>query len=135
MKTFLFLDDLRDPWGPEWHLVKTYDECIAEIEAGGVEHLSLDHDLSELHYGGQLGVEKTGYHVILWMAENKKWPSKTLVVHTMNPAGRERMVKTAQRYAPESLSISVRIPTKDMDTLTELDPLAPDRYVNHEDDL
>lgn len=118
MKTFLFLDDLRGPWGPEWHLVKTYDACIEAIEQGGVEHLSLDHDLSELHYGGQLGDEKTGYHVVLWMAEFNKWPSKTLIIHTMNPAGRERMLQTAKRYAPEDLIIEVQIPSKDMDGYT-----------------
>ncbi len=115
MKTFLFLDDLRGPWGPEWHLVKTHDECIEALKEGGVEHLSLDHDLAELHYGGELGNERTGYHVVLWMAEFNVWPTKSLIIHTMNPAGRERMLKTAQRYAPETLEISVQMARKDMD--------------------
>jgi hypothetical protein len=118
VKTFLFLDDLRRPWGPEWHHVKTYDECITAIDEGGVEHLSLDHDLSELHYNGELGSEKTGYHVVLWMAEFNKWPSKTLIIHTMNPSGRDRMLQTAKRYAPEGLEISVQIPHKEMNEYT-----------------
>ena len=129
MKTFVFLDDLRKPWGPEWHLVKTADECIEVLKQGGVEHLSLDHDLAEEHYTDQDGVEhseKTGYHVVLWMAENNVWPSKTLIIHTMNSIGRTRMLQTAQRYAPAGLQIAVKIPTK-MDgvytALKELDEL------------
>lgn len=118
MKTFVFLDDMRGPWGPEWHLVKTYDECIEALKTGTVEHLSLDHDLSEQHYNGELGNEKTGYHVVLWMAENSVWPSRTLIVHTMNPAGRERMMKTASRYAPDHVRVDAQLPTKDMDGYT-----------------
>lgn len=113
MNKSVFLDDLRKPWGPEWLLVKTYDECIDVLKEGRIDHLSLDHDLSELHYGGSLDDEKTGYHVILWMAENERWPSKSLTIHTMNPVGRQRMLQVAKRYAPEGLIIDVRIPASE----------------------
>ena len=115
MSKLVFLDDEREPWDPEWMLVKTYDECVQVLSQGNVEHLSLDHDLSNEHYNGDLGDEKTGYHVVLWMAENGIWPTKTLIVHTMNPAGRERMVRTAERFAPEHLEIRVLVPVRGED--------------------
>jgi len=57
----VFLDDERTT--PEgW--VRTYwpDETIALLKAGGVEEVSLDHDLGDDQRG-------TGYDVILWIEE------------------------------------------------------------------
>src|SRR5579863_10016835 len=108
----LYLDDLRlPPFG--WELVKTADACIETLSSGGVEELSLDHDLAAEHYETNLQNEsgyreKTGYSVVEWMVKNNVWPDR-IIVHTMNPVGRERMVATIRRYAPEHVVCEVRV--------------------------
>lgn len=88
MSRSVWLDDERkrplefDVW------VKTADAAIAELEAGGVTTISLDHDLAWEHYetaceayrdDGSLDRsrfrERTGYDVVLWMAEHNVWPA------------------------------------------------------------
>lgn len=120
MSRSVWLDDERkkpsefDVW------VKTADAAIAELEAGGVTTISLDHDLAWEHYetaceayrdDGSLDRsrfrERTGYDVVLWMAEHNVWPA-TIYVHTLNPVGRADMVRTIQRYAPVTTRLEVR---------------------------
>ncbi len=90
----VFLDDERVPTGvpglPEpdaWVIVRGADECIALLEAGGVEAVSLDHDL-----GADV---PTGYDVACWIeqaqAEGRPVPAR-VYVHTANPVGRARML-------------------------------------------
>lgn len=60
---------------------------------------SLDHDLSELATIGMAGPnERTGYTVVCWMEENDVWPQGGVVVHSMNPAGRNKMVQALIRH-------------------------------------
>lgn len=54
-------------------------EVIALLKAKQVRKLSLDHDLGD--------GEKTGYHLVIWMVENNKWPEEKPVVHSANPVG------------------------------------------------
>lgn len=111
----IYLDDLRT--APiTWHLVKTADECIEKLQTGQVEELSLDHDLSEEHYLEHFGYQlpsntkpaKTGLSVVDWMVENNIWPS-LIILHTMNPIGRENMKRTIERYAPSTTKLEIRI--------------------------
>lgn len=120
MSRSIWLDDERkksvefDVW------VKTADEAIAALQAGDVDLISLDHDLADEHYPCASGAgygeaaldrsrfrEKTGYDVVLWMAEHNVWPA-TIYVHTLNPVGRADMVRTIQRYAPATTRLEVR---------------------------
>lgn len=107
----VYLDDERSaPIG--WHLVTSADACIELLKTGKVEGLSLDHDLAPEHYAssGYTGPshEPTGHAVVLWMAENSVWPGH-VILHTMNPVGRQNMLATIRRHAPVSTKVEVRI--------------------------
>lgn len=97
----LWLDDLRPPWkygciGWEW--AKTADEAIALLSTGRVTEASLDHDLDEDATMGLPPKEKTGYDVVCWMEENNIWPPDGVKVHSLNPAGANRMRMTIARH-------------------------------------
>lgn len=51
---------------------------------------------------------KTGYSVVQWMVENNVWP-KTIILHTMNPAGRQHMKSAIERHAPEHVELEIRV--------------------------
>lgn len=123
MKSHVFLDDLRKPWGVRWHLVKTAQECVSILENEDVEHLSLDHDLAAEHYERDHfkngpdehdsipeTLDGSGHDVVRFMVRSGRWPTKTLIIHTMNPMGRERMLAMAKHHAPEGLRILWIIP-------------------------
>jgi hypothetical protein len=88
-------------------------------------HMSFDHDLADVHYeywhlahnpaaeqilpldhpvrveARELSArEMTGYDVLLWMAEHEFWPTEACYVHSHNPVGADKMVKTINRYSP-----------------------------------
>lgn len=96
----LWLDDLRDPrrFGRigGWTWAKTYDEAIALLESCDVIEASLDHDLSISDTLGMPKGEKTGYDVVCWMEEHGVWP-KRVTIHSMNPAGAQRMRLAIER--------------------------------------
>ena len=90
----LWLDDVRPPHengaiGFEW--AKDTDQAIALLRSGDVTFASLDHDLSVNATLGNWKNEITGYDVLCWMEENDVWPIDGVVVHSMNPVGKERM--------------------------------------------
>lgn len=82
----VYLDDERIP--PEgWTLVRWPQEAIALLERGGVDEISLDHDLGDDRRG-------TGYDVVLWVeravAERGFVPPQMLV-HSANSSARMKM--------------------------------------------
>ena len=97
----VFLDDERVPGGvpglPEpgaWVVVRGAAECIALLGAGGVEAVSLDHDL-----GADV---PTGYDVACWIeaARVEGWPvPASIYVHTANPVGRARILAALRGLA------------------------------------
>lgn len=97
----LWLDDIRPPWqhgfmGAEW--AKTAEEAIALLQTGKVTFASLDHDLSEeATIGMPKPGEPTGYSVVSWMEEHDVWPKKGVRVHSLNPDGKQRMLKVIQK--------------------------------------
>ena len=100
----LWLDDVREPWKHGcvgWHWAKTAAEAIDVLKTGKVEEASLDHDLAPEHYPWNCdSVEQcigTGFDVIVWMEINNVWPPLGVTVHSMNPAGRERMERVIER--------------------------------------
>lgn len=87
----VYLDDERktpDGW------VRCYwpDEVIRLIEAGGVDEISLDHDLGDDSRG-------TGYDVLVWLEEKVFFglvsPPK-IRIHSANPTGVSRMEMARQ---------------------------------------
>lgn len=83
----VWLDDLR-PAPVGWKHVYTAPEAIAALAAGGVEEISLDHDLGEDEGAG------TGYDVAVWIengAADGTLSKLTWSIHSANPVGRARM--------------------------------------------
>ncbi len=84
----VYLDDIRNaPDG--WHRVYWPEEAIELLIKGDVTHISLDHDLGDDTRG-------TGNDVITWIEEaviNHGFKPPTIVVHSANPVGRERMIR------------------------------------------
>lgn len=97
----VWLDDIRQPWiygfiGWEW--AKTADEAIDFLKTGKVTELSLDHDLSYEATLGNWDGQQTGYDVCLWMVANAVWPPDGVTIHTLNPAGRMRMLQAIENH-------------------------------------
>ena len=97
----LWLDDIRDPAdfgciGYVW--AKTADEAIELLKSGQVECASLDHDLSINATLGKWDGERTGYEVVRWMEESNTWPPGGVEVHSMNPAGKARMLAVIRQH-------------------------------------
>jgi hypothetical protein len=107
----LWLDDIREPWKHGcvgWDWAKTAEEAIAFLRTGTVTIASLDHDLTpEQTLGGIYGViktdgQKSGYDVVVWLEEHPEfWPADGVRVHSMNPAGRKRMLQVIERHYNE----------------------------------
>ncbi len=115
----LWLDDVREPArhgyiGAYW--ARNYDEAITILHTGAVTFASLDHDIGAcgeceaagLHVGDMKTAEttfynrcphaKSGYDVVCWMEENNVWPKDGVVVHSMNPVGRQRMQQVIDKH-------------------------------------
>ena len=83
----VYLDDLR-PCPEGWVPVRTALEAIALLAAGGVTHLSLDHDLGDDEGAG------TGYDVAVWIEEAvalRGFIPPEISIHSANSVGRQRM--------------------------------------------
>lgn len=82
----VYLDDERTT--PEgWVRVYWPEEAIALLEAGGVDELSLDHDLGDDERG-------TGYDVVLWVEEAvalRGFRPPKMSVHSANSSARQKM--------------------------------------------
>ena len=98
----VYLDDTREaPAG--WVRTHTPEEVIKLLKSGGVEKLSLDHDLGLRSDAG----ERTGYDVLRWLEEAVATGSWTFAlpeirIHSANPVGWRRMeqaIKSIQRLS------------------------------------
>ena len=91
----VWLDDMR-PAPTGWVHVRTPEEVIELLRGGGVEELSLDHDLG-LDVGAR---ERTGYDVLLWLerevAKGRMRPPAVLRVHSGNVAAVRRMEQAVE---------------------------------------
>ena len=97
----VWLDDIR-PAPPGWLHVRSYDEAVAliENEGGQITHISLDHDLAEEHHEGDFSDGKTGFDVLHFLLETGYRP--IIDVHTMNPAGMQRMLDLLDDFGIEA---------------------------------
>jgi hypothetical protein len=103
-------DDLVDRAAPAgWTHVTTSAEAIALLDSGHVVELALDHDLGDDERFGR------GVDVVDWLAEQQEvndrslWPRDGIVLHTANPAGRDTMALTVQRYAGRRLRVRLAV--------------------------
>jgi len=100
-------DDLVDRAAPPgWTHVVSVKGATDLLDRGRVVELSLDHDLGDDERFGR------GIEVIDWLAEQQEvhgrvlWPRDGLVVHSANPAGRDAMIRAAERYAAKVVRVS-----------------------------
>jgi len=99
MKVLILEDDpQRQKYFAYWKLqnhqvtmANNVGEIISELEENEFDVLFLDHDLGWNTYVNSFGKEETGYLVALWLAENPDKQPGTIVLHTLNPVGRENM--------------------------------------------
>jgi hypothetical protein len=93
----LYVDDVRRTGdrtsAPHeyWERTYGYADTIARLEAGGITHISLDHDLDG---DGELSEELTGYDIATWIeasAHAGTLAPMTWEVHSMNPSGASRI--------------------------------------------
>lgn len=90
----VWLDDTRDPTkhghiGWEW--VTSVTECIALLESGAVEVLSLDHDLDPQAAIGLPPTQPTGADVLRWMIAHPDIACDRIELHSDNPEGMRTM--------------------------------------------
>lgn len=97
----IYLDDERTtPDG--WTRVYWPSEAIELLDAGGVEEISLDHDLGDDDRG-------TGYDVVLWIEEavaTRGFVPPKIRVHSANSSARQKMelgIATIERLASRRL--------------------------------
>ena len=102
MRVWLDDESWRDP-PSGWTIVRTADEAIALLAAGGVDMISLDHDLGDFRYE-PYPREITGMDVVRWMVANKVFP-RVINVHSFNFARANVMVMDLLAAAPEEVSI------------------------------
>jgi len=81
----------------EMTYVYDYDEFVFEMKNSVFDLLFLDHDLSvnTINMNPDDYDERSGTDVVNWIVENICHPREArpgVIVHSMNPAGRERMV-------------------------------------------
>jgi len=100
MKVWLDDQAVRDPEG--WVVVRTADEAIALLIAGGVEAISLDHDLGDIRYE-PYPREVTGMDVVRWMVSNNTFP-KVVNVHSLSPRAKA-MVADLVKAAPDGVKV------------------------------
>lgn len=80
----LYLDDIR-PAPEGYTLVTTAFDAVLKLSEGGIEEISLDHDL---------GDSATGYDVLLWIelaVVRFGYKPPRMLIHSANPVGRQRM--------------------------------------------
>lgn len=130
----LFLDDVRKPsdvdWvdfdydSRTWHIVKNYDQFVQAILENEYEVFSLDHDLCRLStmecirssskkepFDYSRVKDKTGLHCAKFLKQfyqNKGKEIPPYLVHSLNPQGRENIIKelgTEKLLATHSVKI------------------------------
>lgn len=122
----LYLDDIRNPkdslaWCKdqplvEWTIVRNYKQFVDTVNEKGVPaNVAFDNDLCDAHYAKPLQddrdgsfqrinaafKEKTGYDCAKFLVNychehNIKFPNYT--VHSLNPVGRENIIKLIEAY-------------------------------------
>ena len=91
----LWVDDIRE--APEgWECARCAKLALHLLKKHNVVEVSLDHDLGEYSL--------TGYDIAKQMVELSLWP-KDIYCHSMNPVGREQILSTLKRYAPEGVTV------------------------------
>lgn len=98
MKTFLFLDDERNPEDVTWIALPNYDWDIVRTQAQFEHHVTVFGIPDHISFDNDLGPSKEeGIHCAQWMVDQVldgylKWnPNFTFTVHSKNNIATERI--------------------------------------------
>lgn len=93
----IWVDDRR-PAPAGWALARNYEEAILLFDRYGTDitDVSLDYDLSDAHYEGDVSDCRTGYDVLAVLLDFGLRPS--IEFHTTNPGGLQRMMDLLDSY-------------------------------------
>lgn len=103
MKTYLYIDDVRNPFDDikiktmdlsEYDLVwiKSYDEVIQFLQTEWPDIIDFDHDL---------GTEQTGYDIAKYIVNiclDKNYKLPEFYCHSANPCGKENILSLLQNF-------------------------------------
>lgn len=101
----LWHDDIRRPPSPEWQWARTNKDAKRVLTLFNVVEISMDHDLGMDGIDPDLpdaiylkgNSEETGLDLVDWMIERCLVPEK-VTVHSWNPSGADRMVRTLRAH-------------------------------------
>jgi len=111
----LYLDDIRNPKGDGWEIVRNYDDFVQFINENGLpDEISFDHDLGddikkessiydlfENQYTESKKESKSGYDCAKWLC-NYCWtnglPIPSWNVHSANPVGRDNIIQILKSF-------------------------------------
>ena len=103
---------LNPIYSEEWEICRNFSEFqfLITTYCKEITHISFDHDLADFHYSLDIqdyedmsedtkmnlfgSIDKDGYDCAKWMLEFYtilNLPLPTIIVHSMNPVGRERI--------------------------------------------
>lgn len=77
--------------GADVKSVTTVKDCIAELKHNIWDAVFLDHDLGGKAFVNPAEEEETGYHVARWLEQNPDRKPSTVVIHSLNYDGAQRM--------------------------------------------
>lgn len=103
MKTYLYIDDIRNPFDDikiktmdlsKYDLVwiKSYDEVIQFLQTEWPDIIDFDHDL---------GTEQTGYDIAKYIVNtclDKNYKLPEFYCHSANPCGKENILSLLQNF-------------------------------------
>jgi hypothetical protein len=99
MPKHLWVDDIRNPPDNlDCDIARNYAQAVAFLEANAYYVIHIDHDLGDFDAAGN---EKTGYDVLMYLAQQKmngRGVPQHYELLTANPIGAERMEGVICRY-------------------------------------
>ena len=88
----IWLDDIRPaPEGYIWCKSVNSAKKVIESARGVISLLDIDNDLGDYAYDGGDGIK-----LLDWLVETQRF--YPIHIHTMNPVGKENMIRLIRRY-------------------------------------
>ena len=93
----LFVDDVRDPVGEGFTVVRQYKQAVLLLDLLEFDFISLDYDIQDGY---------TGLDILKYMSDNNKYPKSQLNIHSTHSIGSVAMYKYAKEHFPHNIRIT-----------------------------
>lgn len=93
----LFVDDVRDPVGEGFTVVRQYKQAVLLLDLLEFDFISLDYDIQDGY---------TGLDILKYMSDNNKYPKYQLNIHSTHSIGSVAMYKYAKEHFPHNIRIT-----------------------------